>query len=221
MIECTNDFLLRKNKIKRKRNKRAKRIVVFVLIFTFLFFYQRVFVSKTIYNTCYDYLSSSSVENINNAVLNSLENNLEYENLINIERNNQGDITLIVANNYKINYLSRKITEFSKLEIQNTINTGVPIPIFAFFGVGYLSGIGKNVYLKTIDIVSVNCDFESSFESSGINQTLHSIYAVIKCELGVEIPLNNKKIHTESKVLLCESIIVGKVPDYYFDKKLV
>lgn len=221
MIECTSEFILKKNKIKIKRKKRAKRIIIFVLVFAFIFIYQRFFVSKTIFNTCYDYFSASAVENVNNAVLNSLNDQLKYDDIIKLEKNNQGDITLIVANNYKINSLSRDITRLSKLEIEKTLINGVPVPWLAFLGIGYLSGIGNNVYVKTINLASVDCEFESNFISSGINQTLHSIYAIIKCIINVEIPLNKKEIEIKSKILLCESVIVGKVPNYYFDKNLL
>lgn len=221
MIECTDEYLLKRKKKIKRRKKSLKKIFIFIIVFALFFSYQKFIVSESIYKTCYDYLVSSSIENINNAVLISTQEKFGYDNLINVEKNNEGDIVLISANNQKINSLSRKITEFTKIEVTKTLEKGVPIPWVAFLGIGYLSGLGKKVYVKTVNVASVNCDFISNFESKGINHTLHSIYADISCEINLEIPFNNKTISSSSKVLVCESVLLGKVPDFYFGKNML
>lgn len=221
MIECTDEFIFKKNKKRKKRNRKIRKILIFIIIFALFFSYQKFIVSESIYNTCCDYLSATSVEKINKAVTYSLLENYNYENLINIEKNSEGEIVLISANNQKINALSRKIVDYTKVEMTNTLNEGVPVPWLAFLGIGYISGVGRKVNIKTVNVASVNCEFISNFVSKGINHTLHSIYVNVTCDVNLEIPLNNKSLSSSSKVLICESVLLGKVPEFYFGNSLI
>ena len=53
----------------------------------------------------------------------------------------------------------------------------------------------------------------------GINQTLHRIYLDVNTKTSILTPFNVIRNNYESRVLLTESIIVGKVPEtyYYYD----
>ena len=64
------------------------------------------------------------------------------------------------------------------------------------------------------------CNFESEFTSVGINQTLHSIYVCVNIESIINIPFNSSSITHNSKVLLSETILVGKVPELYLNGKI-
>jgi sporulation protein YunB len=221
MIECTDEFLLKKN-IKRKRRKnRFIRIIIFITAISLFFAFQKHVVSKNVFNICNDAISAIATERINDAVSISLENDFDYENVIKIEKNNLGDIVLISADNVKINSISRNIINLTKNGIVNSIKDGIPIPWLSFLGIGLISGCGKNVYIKTVNVVSVDCEFVSNFESKGINQTLHSIYVNVSCMISVDVPLNNEKVNATSSVLLCESVLLGKVPDYYLGKNVL
>ena len=60
----------------------------------------------------------------------------------------------------------------------------------------------------------------SQFIEKGINQTLHSIYVDIKGDVKLEIPFSNYKNELKSSVLVCETVLVGKVPELYLNGKL-
>ncbi|MBO5068618.1 MAG: sporulation protein YunB, partial [Clostridia bacterium] len=85
----------------------------------------------------------------------------------------------------------------------------------AFLGIGVLSGYGSIVYVETISVVDVKCEFVSDFKSVGINQTLHSVYVKVICEYVVEVPFNSDKNSCETMILISETVLVGKVPDIY------
>ena len=177
--------------------------------------------SESIYKTCYDYLTASAIEHVNTAVLLSLDDGDVYDNIITIEKNNEGEIVLISANNQKVNALSQKIIKLTNFELSSTLKKGVPVPWPSFFGLGYFSGFGKTVNLKTVNVASVNCEFYSDFRGEGINQTIHSIYATVTTTINLEIPLNNKSVVSTSKVLISENVLLGKVPDFYYGKNIL
>ena len=91
----------------------------------------------------------------------------------------------------------------------------------AFSGVDFLSGYGKKINIKTLAVTSVDCDFYSEFNSVGINQTIHSIFVNVKCEIEVfNFPKKTVK-EFETKVLICQSVLVGKVPEIYLNKGVI
>ncbi|MGG7060320.1 sporulation protein YunB, partial [Clostridium tertium] len=69
------------------------------------------------------------------------------------------------------------------------------------------------VSIEPIGTVSV--DFKTNFESSGINQSRHSIYLQAKTQVKVVIPLTTTTKEVKAQIPICETIIVGDVPNSY------
>ena len=94
------------------------------------------------------------------------------------------------------------------------------IPILAFLGIEILSGYGKEVNFKAIAINDVSCNFSSNFTSVGINQSLHSIYVEIDSTVKISMPFNSRQEKFSTKILIAETVLVGKVPEIYLNGKL-
>lgn len=220
MIECSDKNIWYK---KRRKGKLKKFFVFFliVLIIAFIFFYYKFFISKQIFAINQDYVNKYSIESVNVAILSVLEDGLGYNDLINVEKNAQGDIVLLNANSYKINQVSRTIEKVSAENIDVKLSGGTPVPSLAFSGIGAISGYGRPIYLKTATISSVWCEFESKFTSAGINQTIHSIYVNVNLAVSINVPLHSKIENYSTRVLLTETVLVGKVPEFYFNGKLL
>ena len=69
------------------------------------------------------------------------------------------------------------------------------------------------VSIEPIGTVSVN--FKTSFQSAGINQTRHRIYLEAKTQVKVVIPLTTSTKEVKTEIPICETIIVGDVPQSY------
>lgn len=61
----------------------------------------------------------------------------------------------------------------------------------------------------------------SNFTSSGINQTLHRLYFTVSGTIGMILPAQTQNFVTELEVLICESVIVGEIPDVYLQGSLI
>lgn len=216
MIECSDEYIF-----KRRKNKFKKRFLPFfivVIIITSLVLYYRFIIFQNITNICADYGYSFCIESCNQAVYNSLQNDSDYSQLVKIEKNSNNEITLISFETYKVNYLSRKIVfETEKLLKKNFLN-GIPIPLCAFSGIKLLNGLGPIIQFKALSISSVDCEFNSKFSSCGINQTLHSVYVSITCDVKLNFSIFEKHITNKTNVLIAESVIVGKVPEIYLKR---
>lgn len=220
MIEvCDNNIWY----VKKRRPKKIKRAFAFFALFIVifgLFLYYRYVVTEQILRLCKDYSDKIATVSINDAVMDTLKDQIKYADLVTIEKNSSGDVSLMSVNSYKVNYVNREITEKTLSNIESSLSEGVPVPILLFSGINLLSGYGPNVKFKAVFLSGVKSNFTSEFKSVGINQTLHSVYIDVSVEVILEMPANRKKEICNGTVLVCETVIVGKVPDTYLNGKI-
>ena len=91
------------------------------------------------------------------------------------------------------------------------------IRLGSFTGSKLLSGSGPKIKIRIQTDGNVQTELKSEFTSTGINQTLHRLYINVICTTIVYTPFSNTKETVESKILLAEAVIVGKIPDTYYD----
>ena len=209
MIECVEKNIYKKYK---KKNKSKIKLFVFILFFVLFFLYYRFIIAENIFEVL-SYKTNSIVASKVNEVI--LLSSTENKNFTKIEKNSQGEITLIGLDSLLINQFSRNIVSNVEKSINKQIEKGVAIPMLAFTGIKALSGYGKDISYNALEISTVNCEIDGQFKSVGINQTMHSIYANISVNIVIDAPFN-KQIETfSSKVLISENIIIGKIPEIY------
>lgn len=63
----------------------------------------------------------------------------------------------------------------------------------------------------------VETDLRSEFTSQGINQTLHRVYLQVKCDVNILTPFDNISREITNQVLLMENVIVGSIPNTYYN----
>lgn len=220
MIECTNQYIWYKNKHRKTKFKRCLRSFVALFLIASLLLYYRNMTCNNIFEICFQKAKTFCTQSVNVAIMETLTDDLTYNDLITIEKNSIGDVVLMSANSIKINNINTQISNKTLNLMQEKLNDGIPIPFMAFLGVKLLSGLGSNVYLKTVNATNVKCEFKSEFKSAGINQTLHSIYVDVIVEISANMPLNSKTAINNTTILISEAILVGKVPDIYLKESL-
>ena len=214
MIECTDKNVYYK---RRKKPKNILRVFVLLLILGGLIFYYKNVVEVFIVNVCSDNLKSFATQSVNSAVLSVIEDD-PYNELVRVEKNESGDIVLITTDAVKANEINKKLAQKVERIISEKVKKGFDVPVLAFTGIKFLSGYGFNVNLKTISITSVECNFDDTFVSAGINQTMHSLYLSVKTTAILDIPSDKRTETVVTKVLLGEAVIVGKVPEIYLSQ---
>ncbi len=80
-----------------------------------------------------------------------------------------------------------------------------------------MAGRGPGVKIKISTIGEVETDLRSEFTSQGINQTLHRVYLQVKCNVNILTPFDNISREITNQVLLMENIIVGNIPNTYYN----
>ena len=133
--------------------------------------------------------------------------------MIIIEKDNEGNITLLRADTVKLNYLASKLILASNKKIDELEEVGMNIPL------GYLTknlvfyNLGPKINIKMNQIGNITSSYESVFESAGINQTRHKIYLNINMQMKMIVPLNSKSVDIVCQIPISETIIVGKIPN--------
>ena len=106
----------------------------------------------------------------------------------------------------------------NKFQEKNT--SDIFIYLGSALGLKLFSAQGPKIHIKIANIGNVDTKLVSEFASQGINQTLHRVYLNLSCEVTILTPYNTIKQTIENQVLIAESVIVGTVPDSYYDINL-
>ena len=206
------------NHFKRRLSFRQKVVVwLFVILFFLVLFlnYLNVYVNPVIISVSEAKVKALSVIAANNAIGEVVTSPNLYNDLITIEKDDEGNIVLIQANAIAVNQLNKMLMTATQEHLESMGEAGVKIPAGSFSGLPLLNGIGPRVTIRLFPVGNVQCTFESYFESAGINQTNHKIVVNMETMVSVVLPLATKKVTTNTQMLICESIIVGKVPEVF------
>lgn len=210
MIECVKDNIYKKKKVK---NKSRIKLLIFILFFIICFVYYRYIIANNVFNVVIHKTSSIVASKVNESILKS-NSNSNY-NFTKIEKNEKGEIVLIGLDSLSINQFSRIIVKNVETSLNSEIKNGIEVPILAFSGIKALSGYGKAVKYNALEVSTVDCKIEGEFKSVGINQAIHSIYAIVNVKVFIDVPFDEQSNEFSTKVLIGENIIVGKIPEIY------
>ena len=214
MIECSQNYIWYKKRKKRTFKRFFSFLLIFAIIISLYLYYKRAICGQ-IFNICTGQAYAISTESVNNSLLISLQDNIKYSDLIVIEKNGSGDISLMTTNSLKINLINREVANSTSKLLKSKLSNGFVLPLGAFSGLPFLSGYGTKIRLKITSSTSVICQFTSNFTSVGINQTLHSIYIDVISTIKLHLPLNTTTAVCKTQILISETVLVGKVPDIY------
>ncbi len=165
-------------------------------------------------------MRASTTVAVNDAVYYTLSDEMRYDDLVTVLRNDDGDIVSFSANPLKINKIARDTASISQSNLKNLSLNGIPIPLGALTGIEALAGLGPSIHFRIIPVSSVSCGFSSEFESVGINQTKHSIYLNVIADISIVMPAKTKNFAVTTQILVGESVIVGKVPDTFLQSDI-
>lgn len=202
----------------RSRSSKIKRRIVIALfcagLIALAVFVQRN-VTGVLKSIAEASMRSITTVAVNDAVYYTLSDQIRYEDLVNVERDGAGAIVAITSNSFQINRIARDTAYMSQQNLSKMSEGGVEVPLGAFTGVEAWAGFGPKIGVKIIPISNVACRFVSEFTDAGINQTKHSIYLEIVADISIVMPSGTSNFSSLTEVLVCESVLLGKVPDTY------
>ncbi len=204
--------------MKKEQDKRKITLIVLLFLFAFLgVSYYFFVVSPVIISYSKAETKALTEKAVNIAVSNVINRTISYDSLIDIQYTPNGDIAAFSANQYEINTIAREIVKEAQFQMNTLGEDGLKINIGTFSGVPFLIGRGPKITLKLVPIGAVSSEFESQFNSVGINMTKHTLYIYIKTHVNIALPIKSYDIYSDVQVMLAESIIIGRVPEVYLN----
>ena len=208
---------------KRRKSRKGKwKLILFctLLIFVLLFIYFQRNVTRVLISISEATMRASTTIAVNDAVYYTLSDEMRYEDLVTVTRDEDGNITAVAANPLKINKIARDTASISQSNLKNLSLNGIPVPLGALTGIEAFAGLGPSIHFRIIPVSSVSCDFSSVFESVGINQTKHSIYLNVIADISIVMPSRTENFAVVTEILVGESVIVGEIPNTFLQSDI-
>lgn len=143
-----------------KKGKFYRFLTILFVVFALFLCYVKFLVTPLVEETCNANIKVNSTKCINYAITEAMNQNITYDDLINIVTDSSGQISMIQANSVQINILSKMINRVTLAQLSNFAKTKLQIPIGAFTGISAFSGVGPTVDIDIFPYGDVHCKFK-------------------------------------------------------------
>lgn len=209
---------IRFNKPQKMSKKQKLKLIIYIIILLIFLFI--IFVIKSAYPifvaSCRNSAGSLAI-NILNQEVHEVMLQYNYNDLVNIEKDVEGNVSYIEARVMPMNEIIGKITNNIQSKLDQNAMIKVKLNFGSISGISALSGISPQIKIALERAGNIEAELKSEFTSVGINQTLHKIYLDLNCSVDILTPFEGINNSVTSKVLLTETVIVGRVPDTYYN----
>ena len=186
-------------------------IIIIILNTTLAFFDKRVMPS--VIQISEVMAKTQTLNIINETSLRILNKEFKYNEMINVEKDDNGKIVLIQSDTGKLNYIASRLSSECNKSLADMSNNKIKVPLGWITEKSLFYNLGPKISMEVEPIGNVVVTYESKFESAGINQTRHKIYLNVNGKVRIKLPIKSTEIDVNTQVPVCDTIIVGEVPN--------
>ncbi len=143
------------------------------------------------------------------------KNQESFADMVTHEYNKDGKLCAIQLNGGKLAVLESCLKQEILLVVSGIEERTFSVPMGNIFYSELFAGRGPVLNIKTVPLTTLSCDTVNEFESVGINHTIHKLGLIFKISFKAATPFATTEFETVFEITLCESIIIGDVPDVY------
>lgn len=192
-------------------------IIILLAVSLMLLVVFRIKYNDSILSLAKTQVSNTTSDLINDAIDRQIEDgNIQYDRMVYFEKNLDGRITALKTNMSEVNRLKTDVINIINDEIMALDTTNLGIPLGSIFLPEFLSGRGPQIPVTILSIRNSEATFSSSFTQAGINQTLHQLIMELSVDVTVLVLGQTNSFTVASQVVVAQTIIVGSVPETYF-----
>ena len=126
-----------------------------------------------------------------------------------------GRIAALSTDRSKINSIKALLNDAVNDGIERLSGETVSISAGTLTGISFLYGSGYDLVFGIEPKGRAETTLKSSFESAGINQTMHSIILEVEAVISPMMTGFSEDITVSCDMILAQTVIVGSVPDSY------
>ncbi len=177
----------------------------------------RVRYNDTIRELAQTQVINTTSDLINDAIDVQIEKgNIQYDRIVYFEKDLNGRITALKTNMAEVNRLKTDILNIINDEILAMDTADLGIRLGSLLLPEFLSGRGPAIPVQILSIRNSDGSFSSSFTEAGINQTLHQLTMEVRIDVAILVLGKAESFAVTSQVVVAETVIVGQVPDTFF-----
>ncbi len=143
------------------------------------------------------------------------EQNISYQDIITLEKDENGAITALTTNMTRLNTMRNEILIRVSEAMDTLDEEELSIPVGNLTGITLLSGLGFDLPVQVVLVGTAGADFNQTFTAAGINQTHHQIMLDVSVTVNILLPGETETANVTTQVCAAETVIVGGVPDTY------
>lgn len=208
-------MLYDKKRIKRKRKIRIWFFILVVFVILWFIYFENVSgpYQRNLVENRAKVIAEQCVTDGVNKVLNA--GNYTYENFAKHNYGTDNKIQSISIDSVTVNTFKTEISNAILEQLSENQYVQFKAPLGAFTGLTLLSDHGPQITLNFRLSGSSTVNLESTFESAGINQTLHHIILVVDATVVSTAPGNTKQYDFTTNFEIAQTVIVGEVTNFY------
>lgn len=138
-----------------------------------------------------------------------------YTELVSVERDGSGRVSLLAVNSVKLNHLRALILQRVLEQVEGLDAQELGVPLGALTGFSTASDWGPVLPVGVLTAAVPRAEFSNHFTAQGINQTLHQILLDVTVEVTLLIPGGPVDTSVSTQVCVAETLLVGEVPETY------
>ena len=123
---------------------------------------------------------------------------LDKGNFYEIRYDKNGDVSLISGDMVVINALMRDVAAITQTEVNKLCESeDVQVPYTSVFGSLLIANYGGKYVLNLENVGNIQCNYRTTFESKGINQTLLCMYIDLFADISVMLRSEERRVGKE------------------------
>ena len=201
---------------------RRKSDISWILLLLFVICLVAFFVFRSRFRPVIQSLAETQLKNttsdlINDAISEQIATGeVRYDRIVYFEKDINGRITALKTNISEVNRLKTDILNLINDEILALDTADLGVPLGSLFLPELFSGKGPQIPVQVLSIRNSDASFHSEFSQAGINQTLQRLLMEVSVDVTILVMGDTESYTVATQVVVAETIIVGDVPDTYF-----
>lgn len=198
---------------------RSGRLFVFMILLLIISFYSIFYMAQVVRPSIASVGEMKAramlSQTVNEVIKEKFAEEIKSTELLEIQTDNEGRVTLVQADSVAMTQLSYALAETVQERIKSIKEEEVLVPIGTILGSPILSQTGPKIRVKVLPLGTTKIGFKTELEEAGINQTKYKVYLEIVNQAKVLVPFSANDIKVETVLLVAEAVILGEMPQSY------